>query len=159
MKTIIIGFSTPKKFKLLSWLICKIQKTEYSHVYLQYHSDSLDRDIIYQASGLQVNFVGKNLFDQDHVTIAEFTLEVPDDIYTRSLQTAVDKAGFPYSIKQLFSLASYLLFRKSLFEDGRSGYVCSELVGEMLQNEFGIKVSDDLDIVTPKDIFNILMGK
>src|SRR5690349_251313 len=104
MKTIAIGFSRPKKFNILSWLIMKVQRTEYSHVYVRFHSDSLDRDLIYQASGLQVNFVGGTLFKDHHLTVKEFSLSVTDETYKNTLQFAVDKAGMPYSIKQLFGI-------------------------------------------------------
>lgn len=156
MKKVSIGFSRPKTFKPLSWLICKVQGTDYSHAYIKFHSDSLDRDLIYQASGLQVNFVGKTLFEADHIIVREFDIQISDAAHKKALQFAVDKAGTPYSIKQLLNILIYILIKKSPFEDGRSSYVCSELVGQMLKEEFGVEVSKDLDIVTPKDIYEIM---
>jgi len=156
MKTVSIGFSRPSKWKLLSWIIRKVQGTDYSHVYLRFHSDSLDRDLIYQASGLQVNFVGKTLFEKDHIAVKEFDLQISDEAHKKALQFAVDTAGMPYSIKQLFGILVYSLTGKRVLQDGRSAYVCSELVAQMLSEDLGITITKDLDIVTPKDVYNIL---
>jgi uncharacterized protein YycO len=156
MKKVSIGFSRPVKFKILSWLIRKVQRTEYSHAYIKFHSDSLDRDLIYQASGLQVNFVGKTLFEEDHVIVKEFDLQISDEAHKKALQFAVDRAGMPYSIKQLFGILIYNLTGNQVLKDGRSGYVCSELVAQMLSEDLGITITKDLDIVTPKDVYNIL---
>ena len=35
---ITIGFSTHKKFAILAWIIKKVQKTKYSHIYLKFNS-------------------------------------------------------------------------------------------------------------------------
>jgi hypothetical protein len=106
MRTIVVGFSRPKKWNLLSWLIMKIQRTNYSHVYVKFYSNSLERELIYQASGLQVNFVGSILFYNHHLAVKEFELDVSDESHINALRFAVDKAGTPYSIK---SLAKYHL--------------------------------------------------
>lgn len=156
MKKVIIGFSRPKTFKVLSWIIQKVQGADYSHVYIKFYSDSLERELVYQASGLEVNFVGSNLFNSSHIIVDEFELEISDEAHKKALQFAVDKAGTPYSIKQLFGILIYMISGKILFRDGRSGYVCSELIGQLLQEEFNFVISKDLDTIIPKDIHNIL---
>lgn len=159
MKTIVIGFSRPKKWNPISWLIMKVQLTNYSHVYVKFYSNSLERELIYQASGLQVNFVGSVLFYNHHLAVKEFELDISDEAHMKALRFAVDRAGTPYSIKQLFSILAYQITGKVPFKDGRNAYVCSELIGEMLTGNLQIKVDKDLDIVIPKDIYKILDRK
>ncbi len=157
MRTITVGFSRPKKWNPLSWAIMKAQGAEYSHVYMKFYSSSLERELIYQASGLQVNFVGSKLFNDHHLTVHEFQFQISEESHKKALQFAVDNAGKPYSIKQLFSILSYISINKPLFKDGRSAYVCSELIGQMLKEDLGIKVEQDLDLIMPKDIYQILL--
>ena len=156
MKTLIIGFSRPTTFKLLSWLIQKIEKTEYSHVYAKFYSSTINRQIIYQASGLEVNFVGSELFYKNHIAVKEFSISVSDEVYLETMRFAVDSAGMPYSIKQLFGILFYMLTGKVPVGDGRRGYVCSELMGQMLTQKLEKSVTKDLDLVLPKDIYNLL---
>lgn len=159
MKKIYIGFSRPKKFAILSWLIRVVLKTEYSHVYVKFHSDTYDRNIIYQASGLQVNFVGEKLFDEKEIIVKEFEFDVSDDTYTKMMIFAIDKAGYPYSVKQLFDIAGYMLTKKVLLsEDGRNAYICSELASQMIKEDLKIPIDKDLDLITPKDVYIILDG-
>ncbi len=86
----------------------------------------------------------------------EFPINVSDEVHKKALQFAVDKAGTPYSIKQLFGILIYMVTGKIIFKDGRSSYVCSELAGQMLNEDFGIGVSKDLDIIIPRDIYEIM---
>lgn len=157
MKTIAIGFSRPKKWMPLAWLIQKVEKTDYSHVYIKFTSDKYKRNLIYQASGLQVNFVGEEVFKDHCEIVKECVIQISDETYTKMMTFAIDKAGYPYSIKQLFNIVIYMVTGKAhTLSDGRSGYVCSELAGEMLRTILGVLVEEDLDIVTPKDIDNAL---
>lgn len=153
MKTVAIGFSKPKKFMILSWLIRKLQRTEYSHVYIKFTSDKYKRNLIYQASGLQVNFVGEQVFKDHCEIVKECTLQIQDETYTKMMTFAIDKAGYPYSIKQLFNIVIYMVTGKTnILGSGRKAYVCSELAGEMLKTILNVAINKDLDIITPKDI-------
>lgn len=153
MKTIAIGFSRPKKTKILSWLIQKVQGTDYSHVYLKFTSEKLKRNLIYQASGLQVNFIGEQLFTEHCTVVKECKIDVCDDTYTKIMTFAVDRAGYPYSFKQLLNIAIYMITGKAkTFTSGREAYVCSELAGEILKNILKIAIEKNLDILTPEDI-------
>ena len=122
-----------------------------------FKSESLDRKLVYQASGLQVKFVGSILFYDHNESVKEYELQISEETHKRLLQFAIDKAGQPYSIKQLFGIALYMLTDKVyLNEDGRSAYVCSELIGQIMVDVLGITVMKDLDLITPKDLYDIL---
>lgn len=59
MEQITIGFSKSKKFLPIgSWLIRAYMGTPYSHVYLKFYSQSLNRTLIYEAVGGGVRFIG-----------------------------------------------------------------------------------------------------
>lgn len=159
MRKVSIGFSRPTKFAILSWLIQTVQKTDYSHVYIKFYSSSYDRNIIYQASGLQVNFIGEQLFQEHHVVSKEFEFDVSEETYKKMMAFAIDRAGYPYSIKQLFNIAGYMITGKTLLsKDGRDSYVCSELASQMMEEDLKIPLDKDLDLITPKDVYVILDG-
>ena len=157
---ITIGFSTHKKFAILAWIIKKVQKTKYSHIYLKFNSDSLQRTLIYQASGLEVNFCGDSVFLSKNKIIEEFELYFDNKEHTILLQKCVDLAGTPYGIKELMGIgivkAAKLLDKniKNPFADGDKSFVCSELIGTLL-NMLGYDF-DNLDSLTPKDIYEKL---
>lgn len=136
MSKIIIGFSSPKHTNPVSWLIRKINHTPYSHTYVKIYSASLDRFLIYQARGSQVNFVGNKRFESYAQVIQEFELEVSGENKTKILQFCVDNAGEGYGVKQLFGML-YVSFFKAFkvkkqnpFTDGM---ICTEVVVLLLQ--------------------------
>lgn len=160
---IIIGFSCHKTFNILSELIKAAEHTKFSHVYVKFYSASLDRWLIYQASGLVVNFVGEEHFLEKNKVIAEFKTAVTPEQKTEVLQLAVDLAGRPYGMKDLIGIGLVrlaALFKKKIknpFEDGTKAYICSEL-GATILVKLGVKI-EDLDSTTPKDLYDLLRGK
>lgn len=163
MPKIVIGFSKPKgEFKPLSWLIRVFEGTPYSHVYISWHSEKLNRTLIYQASGAQVNFTSPTVFESINETVAEFELEVSDEAKLEVVRFAVDNAGVPYGCRQIVGMAISRIFRlfgakvKNPFSDGRSTYVCSELVGTILEEKLGKEIKEDLDVIGPKGIYDFL---
>jgi len=155
MKKITIGFSRPKGkiCPCLSWGIRLFQGwTPYSHVYVKFHSNSLDRDVIYQASGLQVNYIGSKLFYKHVHVVDEFSLEISDEDYRKMMQYTVDNAGKPYSLKSIFAI----LFKIESWCDGDDSFVCSELIGEILRKYTDVSIDKSSEALTPKDIHRYL---
>lgn len=162
-KSIIVGFSRPpNKFVPFSDAIRFILGTPFSHVYLKFKVDSFDRVLIYQASGLAVNFMAEQRFLAKEIIVAEFQFEVLEATFNETMQFAIDQVGVPYGILQIFGI----LYTKALgligirvknpFPNGRSNYVCSELVAQILKEIMGLDVEYDLDLITPKEIFEFL---
>ncbi|HLD91720.1 MAG TPA: hypothetical protein VI911_12035 [Patescibacteria group bacterium] len=155
MKKMIIGFSRPKgkAFPWFSWVIrAKQGFTRYSHVYVKFSSLSIQREIIYQASGTQVNYIGSVLFYKHVHVVEEFEIEISDEQYLKMMQYMVDNAGKPYSIKNI--LAN--VFRSEKLLDGDEGFVCSELAGDILEKFKGLVFDKPLDIIQPKDVYIVL---
>lgn len=163
MNSIIIGFSKPKGwFEPFSWLIRLFTWCPFSHAYVKYENSYANRNEIYQASGLYVNFIGQTLFESKENVYAEFIIPISDATKLTTVQFAIDKVGSPYGIGQIFGFIWVLLMRlfgKSVKNPfySTSSFVCSELVGDIL-NEIG---GTDLDVsnMTPKDIYDYLISK
>lgn len=163
MRKVYIGFSTPKNKNPFPWLVRKIQGTEFSHVYLRLPTGRrLKQDLIYQASNTMVNFVGSKRFeDQNHI-IKEIELDIESDTYYKLLQFCVNEAGKSYAFLQILGIG-WVLFAglfgakvKNPFPQGGSSYVCSELVAAILIEFFGFRIMQDLDLITPKEVYELL---
>lgn len=159
MEKVIIGFSKPQNrtFPIGSWLIRLFQKTEYSHVYLKFHSESLDRELIYEAVGGGVRFVGQKVWESHAVEVKSYLIEVKPENKKILLQYCIDNAGIEYGTMQNLGifLSSILGSKKNLSEKGKN---CSEVVGEILKLE-GYIIKKDSNLLTPKDVDRILDGK
>lgn len=164
MSYIIIGFSTHDT--ALSNIIKGIQKTEYSHCYVKWYSDKLDRTLIYQASGTKVNFVGSESFHKNNRIISEYIIRVTDEQKTKLIQRAIDLAGTPYGTLPLIGMLWVELARKfdkkvkNPLSDRSKTYFCAELVADLLA-EIGIidtnkETMDSLDV---RDLEELIKGK
>lgn len=159
---IIVGFSSPRKFHVLSWIIKNVEHTDFSHVYIKIFSRSLDRYLVYQASGLAVNFCGQDTFYAHNRDIAEFAIPVTPEQKVEVLKKCVDLAGKPYGMKSLIGIGLVRLAGlvgwkiRNPFADGSKTYVCSECAATLLVI-LGFKF-DELDSTTPKDIYEKLRG-
>lgn len=99
-----IGFSTPKEFHIFPWLIKLIEGTKFSHAYVKIYSDSIERYFYYQASGLRVNFMNREMFEETNRIVKEFDINLTWDTYRKVLQFAIDKAGVEYTLIQVMGL-------------------------------------------------------
>lgn len=162
---IVIGFSKRKGFAPISKLIMQVEGTTHSHVYLQTLSNSLDRDLIYQASGSSVNFSGLRVFNQHNTTVTEYMLFITKEQQTKILQKAVDTVGTKYGAKQLVGMGIVRIAKrlgikiKNPWGDGRATYICSELVAEIFKDVLQLDFTQDLDSVGPKELEQFLINK
>lgn len=167
MKTVKIGFSRPKSpLKVFSFCIRLIEGwTPYSHVYVRSYSDVGEGDIIYQASGVQVNFMGLKHFVDHAEIVKEFEFQITLEEYKAYMKWAIQEAGAPYSVLQAFGILLVRLFKlkRNPFSNGCKAWVCSELVGKLLKDHFGANLPENqLDVAGPKYIYTIcedLYGK
>lgn len=159
MKTLIVGFSKPKTWKPFAWLIMTGYSIPYDHVYIKVKSDSMNRNLLYQASQLAVNFMAEEIFLTSNDVVQEFEVSIAPENYLKLLQFAIDNSGKPYGIKEAFGLALVRIcevFGRKIqnpFNDGGATYVCSELVGYILKEYAGAQISESVDDITPKDLF------
>ncbi len=155
MQTITIGFSKSKKaLPIGSLAIRAYMGTPYSHVYLKFFSESLNRMLVYEAVGGGVRFIGENQWTKYAEEVASFQIQVPDAQYISLLQYCVDNAGLDYGTMQNIGIIlAKLLKRKS--NPFQTGSNCSEEIYKVLE-KIGYKIDIKKDLITPKDIYNSL---
>lgn len=162
MQSIVVGFSRPKKWRPFAWLIMKGYGIPYDHVYVKFHSGTYGRDIIYQASGSMVNFMGNTIFLSNNIGMNEFQVSISDDKYVGLMQFCIDNAGKPYGVKQAFGMAIVRIaeifgrYIKNPFKDDGT-YVCSKLGAYILENFAGAIIPRDIEDITPLDLYNYLI--
>jgi len=147
MKNITVGFSKHPG-SLLSWLIRAVTKSKVSHVYQVIVVEG--EPMVYQASGLMVNYTALPVFLEKNVVIEQYSMTVTDEQYEKAKKLRVTQVGKPYSVKQLFGFF-YVLGMRKLGEqvrnplgNGNHAYVCCEIIADSL----GIT---DGESMTPED--------
>ena len=155
---IVVGFSRHPGFAPGSWLLCAAEGTPYSHAYIKIRSESLDRTLIYQATGIGVYFIGEAQFLLRATPVEEYSFEISDAAKKTFLQKAIDKTGLPYSRMQVIGIGIMrlcALFGKKIsnpFKNGDKAYVCCELVDAALC-ELGLFPDDvDKDCIGLRDL-------
>jgi hypothetical protein len=162
MESIIVGFSKPKTWKPFAWLIMVGYGIPYDHVYVKIRADKLNRDLLYQASQLTVNFMAEEIFNAANNIVQEFPVQISSENKAKLLQFAIDNSGKPYGIIEAFGLAIVRICEifgkkiKNPFGDGGATYVCSELAGYILIEFAGAQIPENLDNITPRDVYNYL---
>lgn len=152
MKSVVVGFSSPKKWMLGSEFIKLWQGgAAYSHVYLKLKHEKLGREMIYQASRGSVNCVTAQVFLEKNKVIAEFEYNIEKSRYLELVRYCVDSLGRPYGYLGLIRIVIRKLFKK-IKGDGEKTEHCSE---------FAIRAAPELhdvdpDFCTPKDLYNRL---
>lgn len=154
MRQVTFGFSKPKgnPFPWFSWLIRLVDNAPFSHVYMKLKT-KYDCDLIYQASGVQVNFMSERIFNSHAETLYTFESELSDEAYGKLMKFCIVNAGAPYSIKQIFAILIYKLTGKKVYPC-LEGFVCSEIAGIVIKDFFNFKIND-VDYLTPKDVFKM----
>lgn len=135
--------------------------SSFSHAYIRFHSDSYDRDLVYQASGLRVNFIGWKMFLSKEIIVKEFTIPVSPETKQRVIQFALDNVGTPYALGTAFGIIIVriaALFGKKIKNPvNQLGYFCSELVAIVMEDFLNAHISvDDVRRMTPTDDYNLL---
>ena len=150
MTKVSIGFSTNKK-AILSKIICWAQGTPYSHVYIR--RDSKYGEYVYQASGLQVNFMNIETFLEHNTVIEEYEFDLPDDRHDELITFLIKYAGKPYSIKSLFQIGIMQVFKKVKFKpENEDSFVCSKLCAFFIETVLDLDVPGDYNFISPADL-------
>lgn len=161
MDSITIGFSRPKGgFQPFSWLIRLAYWSAFSHAYIRFNMPRLG-DVVFQASGLKVNLIGRTLFDSKEDIYKEFTLPISIKKKNELIKFAVDQLGKPYNIKGIFGMAfvriGQLLGLKwhSPFSYNESSAFCSEIVAKILEKYEDIDLGNVADD-SPQAVYSVL---
>lgn len=137
--------------KAIQWWL----NTNYSHVYVRWHLNSQNRDIVYQASHGMVHFTSLENFSRDNIIVKEHILSLTDEQFKKFSRKCIDLAGEKYSTLQLLQILVCDLSKEKFRFQDQTGYICSELVCEFLE-DIGIKFTKPKYLVRPDDIMKAL---
>lgn len=137
---IVIGFSTSSnRNSLVSAAIRAVERTPYSHVYMRFWSDSIERWLVYHASHTNIHFNNIETFHEQNVVLDEYEVRATTEQRKDVLQLCVDRVGWPYGTMQLVGMGYVRLTHAwtglkvpNPFSDGERTQVCSELAGHVL---------------------------
>jgi len=142
-----VGFSRPQKFNIVSWLIRLYQgMSEFSHTYLQFNMDKIDRDVVYEASHGDVHFEELTNWSKRNKIVDEFTLEITDEHKLDLMRFCIDNSNKPYGFLTLIGI----LLKAKIGKDDNQSFICSELVSKAL------KLDGANDFLTPQEVHDIL---
>jgi hypothetical protein len=159
---VIIGFSYPKKFKVGAYLISWWLSKPYSHTYIRFESSRLPSNVYHAANGM-VHFRSYDNFLKNNIIIDEY--KIPCDEKTRlavlneCIQLSGEKYGHCELLKILISDFLHFFIKKDISFKNSKGYICSELVGRILVNQFKFTFNKTLFLLKPNDIEDTLNGK
>ena len=163
MKNITIGFSKAcTKFPIFSWLILLTQKTPYSHVYLKYKDDNLQRTVYFQASHTLVNYMGESTFLAQETVVQEFNFIISDNSFLSVQQFAIDNAGKPYGTLEICGLALvqiaslFGIKMQNPFKDAGTSWICDQLQAALLETCENVSLPMPLNEMKPKDMYNLV---
>lgn len=156
MKTVIVGFSKPRKFKVGAWLIMKSDGSNISHGYIRFRSDRWKTSFIYQSTGHGTHFMGGELFEQINIPVEEFMITVPDEVEAQIGNLCVVREGRKYGVLQvigkgLVAAVRMLTCGKVQMKNplgSKDQTDCIDEVATILNKGMGVEVSLDMDAVS-----------
>jgi len=155
MTMIYIGFSAPKEWKIGAEGIKLWQCRPYSHTYIRFESSKVPSNVYHAAHGM-VHFREYNRFKEENKVIKEYKIEVTEEIRLKILIHCMYLSGENYATKELLKIfwadIVYATLKKELDMTDSKGYICSELVGKICHDEFGIEFCKPLFLLKPSDI-------
>lgn len=155
MKTIHIGFSAPRKWMPGAAAISWWTGNPYSHTYLRFeYCDS--RDAIFHAAHGSVHFMSVGNFQRDNRSIKEYIIEVSPQLHDQLFDQCMDLAGEKYSVMELVNILisdiAFQTFKKEIKTYNNRGYICSELMGQLCQDQLKLSFNKPLFLLKPSDI-------
>lgn len=157
MRILKVGFSRPKDWKLFSQIIQWSEHAPFSHTFLRWSSETLNCELVYQASHGMVHFVSGERFDRENETVIEYCVELTDEQFNAIAKKCIELAGTKYGTLQIIGMALERATKvRNPFRDGPKTFVCSELVGEVLKQIMQIDL--DPEYVGPSSLERLLSG-
>lgn len=161
MRKVAIGFSKPKGFAPLAWLIRLFDRRDFTHTYVDFFSESFQRKLIYQAKGTMIHFTGAQYFGEHNTEIKRFEFEMEDADFNKMMQWCIDRAGRPYGCLNFIGIGLvkivYWIFGLRIhnpFADGDFTMPCSELSSFVLKNFMHCTEVRDMEVATPGDVYD-----
>lgn len=156
LRKVSVVFSRAPGFAPFSWLIRLAYGTSYSHVSI--HWDTPWGIEVFEASGTSVRLVSQEEWKKKNKQLAGFSIFLTKDDFIQLQKDIRPLLGRPYGWRQVLGMAVALLFRMKTnpFGDGRSSFVCSELVALAMGSIFKVDILKDSDTISPNDIEQLI---
>jgi hypothetical protein len=138
------------------------QRTPYSHVYLKYEDKYLGQTMYYQASHTLVNSMSESVFLSQETVVQEFTFNISEATFVKTLQFAANQSGKPYGTLEICGLALVEVASavgikiQNPFKDAGSTWICDQLQAAMLAQCENVQLPMPLNDMTPKDVFKLV---
>lgn len=154
-----IGLSYHKG-SAVSSIIKAVEGSNFSHIYIR--KVSRYGEYVYQASGLQVNFMNIDIFLKENIIVEEYEFEISEEKKDLLIAFFMKYCGTSYGIKALFQILLLILCKRlnipfQLKGDGTKTFVCSELGALLCKEILEIEIEGDIDFITPKYLRPIIM--
>lgn len=158
MKTIYIGFSSPKNTLMpFAALIKWVEARPYDHAYIRFPDPVSGEYMIFQASKEMVNIYNKDIFSSMNESLKEYTFQCTDEQYLVLWAYIRSNLGIPYSLKEDFGILLMKLFKwkQNPLAQGKSAQFCSELASRVCQI-LEINIPENPDNIDPTLLDSIL---
>ena len=96
-----VGFSTPKRFNPVSWLVRKLTNSQCSHAWVQYYDDIFDKDMVMEAHELGFRCVPLDHFEGGNTIIKRVPVDVD---FTLGIRLLASKLGNTYDYGGLIGM-------------------------------------------------------
>jgi hypothetical protein len=155
MKKITIGFSTPKKFNIVSFLVRSIERTPYSHTFIGFHGCT-GRKLVTEVNTNNVNINGWYNFIKKNKVISYAIIKVNDELYWTLIDAIHERLGHKYGYKTIIGLFLNRVFGlKNPWTDGPETLLCHEYLIFIL-NELGFSININAEKEGPKALHDWL---
>jgi len=156
-RQIYIGFSYPKKFKIGAKAISIWTASPYSHTYIRFESqDPRIPSSVYHAAHGMVHFRPFDKFLEENDSLREYEIEMSIDDRVDILAHCMSLSGEGYGYSELAKIVladlHYWITERELKLGDSKGYICSELVGKILNKKFNLTFNKPLNLLKPSDI-------
>ena len=151
MNKVSIGFSRPKKWKPLAWLIMLIEGTNFSHTFVTRKCTNIGARKVFEAVGSGVRIISNNRFKEKAWVVEIYVFEVSDEVVHWLDRYSHEQAGKPYGFKHILGLALMRALKSinikiaNPFKDGKYSEVCVESGGQVVERGLGIDLPGDLE--------------
>lgn len=148
MRKLIIGFSDGGN--TLSALIKLTTKSKISHVFVMLTED--DETVIYQASGLTVNYENYKHFLSHEKIIELYSIDLTDEDYEKLNKFRLQNVGLPYAGRELVGFLWVLFCRQfgkkvnNPLSMGSHAYICVDIAAVHLP------IGSTEGTMTPEDL-------
>jgi hypothetical protein len=135
-----IGFSTPKKFNSVSWLVRKLTKSRASHAFFIYRDLDWDADMVMEAHEVGFRLVPLDKFEKKNTIVKVVTPKYSIEVGTK--EVALRYVGSRYDFEGLVGMMVVVVggwFKRRWQNPFRSSknVFCSEAVVRAMQGSPG----------------------